>query len=119
MPLYNLINSIEQAHRQSITTLVTFWDIRRAFDSIPRNLQRLAWAKLCVPEDVAEWFVSMDNQGTAYIATPFYSANKPARHGQEKKRTGHHLPPYDQEASPPQSAAGYQPQRGIGQGREC
>ena len=35
MPLYNLLNSIEKAHRYSTPTLITFWDIRRAFDSIP------------------------------------------------------------------------------------
>lgn len=27
-------------------TNITFWDIRRAFDSVPKWLQRLAWARL-------------------------------------------------------------------------
>jgi hypothetical protein len=76
MPLYNLLNSLEQAHRQGTPTIVTFWDIRRAFDSIPRNLQRLAWQRLGVPTDLAEWFVSLDDQGTAFVTTPYYVANK-------------------------------------------
>ena len=52
MPLYNLLNS-------------------RALDSIPRNLQRLG-----VPPDLAEWFVSLDDNGTAVIDTPFYASHK-------------------------------------------
>jgi hypothetical protein len=42
MPLYNVLNHIEAAHIHKEITFITFWDIRRAFDSIPRNLQRLA-----------------------------------------------------------------------------
>ena len=99
MPLYNLLNSIEHAHRQNVPTLITFWDIRRAFDSIPRNLQRLAWHRLGVPEDVAEWFVSMDDQGTAFVVTPYYAASK----DQENERLPHSahaenkLPPANRE----------------------
>ena len=63
MPLYNILNKIEHAHSTSTPTLLTFWDMRRAFDSIPRNLQRLAWIRLGVPEDVAEWFVTLDEDG--------------------------------------------------------
>ena len=70
MPLYNLLNSIEQAHCEATPTLITFWDMRRAFDSIPRNLQRLAWIRLGVPENIAEWFVSLDDNGLAFVDTP-------------------------------------------------
>ena len=54
MPLYNLLNKIEHAHQTFTLTLITFWDMKRAFDSIPRNLQRLARQRLGVPPDVAE-----------------------------------------------------------------
>ena len=70
MPLYNLINSIEKTHCDGTPTLLTFWDIRRAFDSIPRSLQRLAWTRLGVPHAIAEWLVALDEGGHASVATP-------------------------------------------------
>ena len=116
MPLYNLLNSIEHAHRELVPTLITFWDIRRAFDSIPRNLQRLAWNRLGVPEDLAEWFVSLDDNGMAFVDTPYYAAKKTSKdilynsdHFQSVDETLHSHPP----------AQGFQPQRGIGQGESA
>jgi len=76
MPLYNLLNTIEGAHTKATPTLITFWDMKRAFDSIPRNLQRLAWIWLGVPTDVAEWFASLDDGGLAYVDTPFFQTQK-------------------------------------------
>lgn len=119
MPLYNLLNSIEQAHRQSTPTLITFWDIRRAFDSIPRNLQRLAWHRLGVPTDLAEWFVSLDDNGAAVIDTPYYASHKNLRSSLEmlhNNATFH--PTTDTETTPPMPK-GFTPQRGIGQGESA
>jgi hypothetical protein len=42
-PLTNIINKVENALHPNITTLVNFWDARRAVDSIPRHLQNIVW----------------------------------------------------------------------------
>jgi hypothetical protein len=43
MALFNVINEIEGENVRQEAKFVTFWDIRRAFDSIPRYLRILAW----------------------------------------------------------------------------
>jgi hypothetical protein len=54
MPLTNIINKVKKALYLNITTLVNFWNVRRAFDSIPCHLQRIAWLRLRIPPYVAE-----------------------------------------------------------------
>ena len=41
MALLTVINEIEGAIHKKTTKNITFWGIKRAFDSIPRNLQKL------------------------------------------------------------------------------
>ena len=118
MPLYNLINTIENAHLNSTPTLVTFWDMKRAFDSIPRNLQRLAWTRLGVPTDVAEWFVSLDDGGLAYIDTPHFQMNKNLHSSQSILTGVQHFPNPSSSPEQPQHL-GFNPQRGIGQGESA
>ena len=72
MALFNVINEVEDANHTKTTKHATFWDIRRAFDSIPRNLQRLAWTRLGIPHDIAEWFVSLDDGGLSFITSPLF-----------------------------------------------
>ncbi len=52
-------------------THITFWDIRRAFDSVLKWLQRLAWARLGLPIDDLEWFLRLDDTGRFFICTPY------------------------------------------------
>jgi hypothetical protein len=54
MALLNAINEIEDAHDKKETKHITLWDIRRAFDSIPRPVQKAAWMRLGVPRDVTD-----------------------------------------------------------------
>ena len=72
MPLYNILNHIEMAHTQGVPTIITFWDIKRAFDSIPRNLQKLAWVRLGLSIEDATWFVDLDDGGHSFLITPFF-----------------------------------------------
>jgi hypothetical protein len=76
MALFTVINEMEDAQHAKATKHITFWDIKRAFDSIPRNIQKLAWVRLGVPKDVAEWFVELDDGGLSFISSPFYHLNK-------------------------------------------
>jgi hypothetical protein len=41
MALLNVVNDIEGAIHNKETKHITFWDIRRAFFSISKNLQKL------------------------------------------------------------------------------
>jgi hypothetical protein len=119
MPLYNLLNSIETAHIHSTPTLVTFWDMKRAFDSIPRNLQRLAWNRLGVPPDVAEWFVALDDGGQAYVETPHFHLHKNLRSSQDFLSGASHFPNPLPSSDSTQTDLGFSPQRGIGQGESA
>ena len=38
----------------------------RAFDAVSKNLQAIAWRRLGVPEDVADWLVDMDQESQWY-----------------------------------------------------
>jgi hypothetical protein len=48
MFLLQVINQIERVIYSDTSKYITFWDIRRAFDYIPRNLQKLAWMRIGV-----------------------------------------------------------------------
>jgi hypothetical protein len=111
MALLNLVNEIEGAIYNKETTYITFWDIRRAFDSIPRNLQKLAWITVGVPHNLAEWFVGLDDGGFFFLFTPLYHQNK-------KPRTAKKLMQTDEAFSPSKYLA-FQAERGIGQGKSA
>ena len=117
MPLYNLLNKIEHAQQTDTPTIITFWDMRRAFDSIPRNLQRLAWQRLGVPSDLSEWFVALDEGGHAYVDTPHYQHNKHLKSHDiiNKHGTPASIHSLDSHRDP----LYFIPQRGIGQGESA
>ena len=111
MPLLNVADEIEDAIHNRKTKQATFWDIRRAFDSIPRNLQRLAWTRLGVPHDVAEWFVSLDDNGLSYIGSPYFASKRHLRTPEELYTNDEHM------SHRPDLA--FQAERGIGQGESA
>jgi len=111
MALFNVINQIEDATHNNKTKHITFWDIRRAFDSIPRNMQKLAWTRLGVPLDVAEWFVDLDDGGLSFISTPLYHRDKNLKTPEEMGNSNTHF-----SAAPELS---FQAERGIGQGESA
>jgi hypothetical protein len=67
--ILQVLNHLEMVGNSS-PTHITFWDIRRAFDSVPRWLQRLACARLGLSTDDLEWFLSLDSVGRIIIRTP-------------------------------------------------
>jgi hypothetical protein len=111
MALHTIINEIEDAKHSKKTKALTFWDIKRAFDSIPRNIQRLAWVRLGVPHDIAEWFVGLDDGGLSFISSPFYHQKKNLRSPDElKAKPGHFITATD---------LSFSAERGIGQGESA
>ena len=85
------------------------WDIRRAFDSVPKWLQRLAWATLGMATDDLEWFLQLDAVGQIYIRTPEFESNRKATKAIDHLQN--QLPMLE-------TSRGNQfhPERGIGQG---
>jgi hypothetical protein len=73
MPILRVINRIEGAIHTDTATHLTFWDIKRAFDSIPRSFQLLAWTRMGVSISTAQWFVQMDDGGLSFLDTPLYA----------------------------------------------
>jgi hypothetical protein len=72
MSLLQVINQIEGAiHSDAYDTSkdITCWDIRRAFDSIPRNFQKIARMCMEVSKGVVEWFIELGDGGLSFIDT--------------------------------------------------
>ena len=118
MALFNTMNEVEGAYKRQQRKYITFWDIRRAFDSIPRNLQRLAWMRLGVPEDVSDWFVNLDNEGSTFIATPLYDQNKKLSTPEEMLKGAPHVATL-RDDNTSESDLAFHPERGIGQGESA
>ncbi len=75
MAVLYLLNQLELANSLNPVYL-TMWDIRRAFDSVPKWFQRLAWARLGLQTQDLEWFLKLDSTSNIYIRTPEFEANK-------------------------------------------
>lgn len=112
MPLFNVLNLIENAHKSGVSTLITFWDFKRAFDSISRNLQRLAWRRLGLTPDFTNWMVHLDEDGFSSILTPHYARTKALRNSAQMLKS-------NQSFSPATESLSFQAERGIGQGESA
>jgi len=114
MPLLNVINQIEGANVSKISKHVTFWDIRRAFDSVPRNLQKLSWMRLGVPKDVAMWFIELDDGGLSFLDTPLFANTKTLRSSSDMLSSDGHM-----SGATNIEELSFQAERGIGQGESA
>ena len=85
---------------------ITFWDIRRAFDSIPKWIQRLAWARLGFTGEDLEWFLGLDSTGHITIRTPYQQQHM-------KSSNGHQVLSGEKMLRPHKHS--FHPARGIGQ----
>ena len=68
--ILRLLNIIEEASETGQPLLVTAWDIRRAFDSIPHPFIHLALARLGIPPDVADWFLHLLTRNIVTVQSP-------------------------------------------------
>jgi hypothetical protein len=101
-----VLNRLEDA-RLDEPLFITFWDIRRAFDSIPKWIQRLAWARLGIEEKDLEWFLGLDTVGHITVRTPHQQKSMRPSNGHQVLAGGRML--LDHPTS-------FHPDRGIGQG---
>ncbi len=68
--ILRVLNHLEQGGG-TVPTHLIFWDIRSAFDSVPKWLQRLAWARLGLDPSDREWFLNLDATGRIIIRSPY------------------------------------------------
>ena len=66
--LIQLTNILEEAGESFSHVEITTWDITKAFDSVERTIQLVTWLRMGVPEDIAMWFVRLDNGGGVHSA---------------------------------------------------
>ena len=66
-----IINAIETAFNDRKSLYGSSWDIKRAFDSVSKPLIRLAWRRLGIPPDIAEWLVLLDLDSQTVVRTEF------------------------------------------------
>ena len=64
------INMLEDAIEHGRPLHTCTWDITKAFDSVSKNVMRLAWSRLGVPDVWIQWLVGMDEGGMTVVRTP-------------------------------------------------
>jgi len=68
--LIQIINAFEQARETCTDLWISSWDVKRAFDSVDRNVQIAVWLRLGVPRDIANYLSLLDANGKTLIRTP-------------------------------------------------
>jgi hypothetical protein len=69
--LLQCINAIEQAEQDKSSLYYVSYDISKAFDRPPKELLKICWHRIGVPEDIVEWLVNLDLEGRCYIKSPW------------------------------------------------
>ena len=62
--------TLETAKRCRSQVYLTSWDVRRAFDSVARGILLFSWTRLGVPEDIAQYLISLDTEAVMVVKTP-------------------------------------------------
>ena len=107
------IDSIEAAHEANVHLHRSSWDKSRAFDSVSKNLMRLAWHRHGVPQSIIDYLVEMDIDGPTIVRTP-----KAAKTWEERPYACVDSPhqPFDIDDPVTQLLDSFTADRGTGQG---
>lgn len=65
-----LCAALEAAKLHFIQIFLTSWDLRRAFDSVPRGVLLFAWTRIGVPQIVAYYLINLDVNAIMVPKTP-------------------------------------------------
>ena len=68
-PTSQVINALEEAAESATEIHESSWDIRRAFDSVPKSILTMSWERLGVPRHVADFIVNLDRGCLAVLLT--------------------------------------------------
>ena len=124
------INMLEDAVERGHPLHTCTWDITKAFDSVTKNVMKLAWTRLGVPDEWVQWLVGLDEKGTTTVRTPHaidqWNKDGPSclRKRSRKKRDTTGFPEYQCPGYVPKlddlsqdiPGLGFQAIRGTGQG---
>jgi hypothetical protein len=105
--LLRLIALLESAEPHEIFHL-TFWDIKRAFDSVARLLKRLAWYRMGARGRSLDLIMSLNEIGRAFPWSPHMMHRIHRQNSSLLKKAAHLVKN--------SSDLGFLPERGIGQG---
>ena len=61
------LNLLEDAIEYGLPLHSETWDMHKAFDSVSKNLMRMAWHRAGVPLDIAQWLAEIDINGVTVI----------------------------------------------------
>ena len=64
-------NLLEESRETCSSLFYTSWDIKRAFDRVSKPILVAAWARAGIPQDIAEYLVDFDTNGSTIVATPY------------------------------------------------
>jgi hypothetical protein len=65
------INILESAKMDCGVSNRTSYDMSKAFDTVSKNIQKIAWSRMGVPADVVDWLVDMDTDGVTVVRSPY------------------------------------------------
>ena len=69
-PTAQVINALEEAEESATEIHGSSWDIRRAFDSVPKSILTMSWERLGVPKQIANYIVNLDRECLTVPLTP-------------------------------------------------
>ena len=69
-PSLQVINAQEEAEESGTELHGSSWDIKRAFDSVPKAVLVMSWEQLGVPSEVANYIVDLDRNCLTIPLTP-------------------------------------------------
>ena len=69
-PTLQVINAQEEAEESGTELHGSSWDIKRAFDSVPKAVLVMSWERLGVPSEVANYIVDLDRNCLTIPLTP-------------------------------------------------
>jgi hypothetical protein len=58
---------MEETEECKTDCFLSSWDIKRAFDRVPKQILTLSWTRLGIPADVASYMVGLDTHGLATV----------------------------------------------------
>ena len=65
------LNCLEHARHTNTPLFLSSWDIRRAFDSVSKEVMDASWRRLGVPAHTAHWIAHLDDHGPTAVRSPW------------------------------------------------
>ena len=67
---WNRINIIEDADEFHKPFFLMGFDTKEAFDAVNKHVMKIAWIRLGIPPDIAEYITELDIEGLTVVKSP-------------------------------------------------